>query len=140
MKKMKKIRIVIIFGILLISCSNIRKQDKEECKIEKADIKVVDFSIKTIVSVDYNKYEEYFNKEYKYFSIMDKGELINLSRIIETIEPIDSTYYSNVDTRAIMNLISNKDTTLICVGNLSLSIDGKIFKTPKALISFLEGL
>jgi len=137
---MKKIRLLIIFGILLISCNNIKKQNKEECQIEKANIKVVDFSIKTIISVDYIKYEEYFNKNYKYFSIIDKGKLINLSKIIETIEPIDSTYCSNVDTRAIINLISNKDTTLICVGNLSLSMNEKIFKTPKALIFFLEGL
>lgn len=135
-KKMEKNSILFLMGLIMFtSCHGLNKN-----KIEKITIKAVDFSVMTFTSVDCDKFEDYFNQQYKLVTIMDSTMINEFLGIISTLESIDSTYSKYVDTRVKVELYSQNDTSLICLGNLSLKKGGEIYKTPQSLIDFIENL
>jgi hypothetical protein len=89
------------------------------------------------LSVECDKFEEYF-KEYRIISITDTAVINDLLNQIDELEPIDSTYSKEIDTRAKIELFFKNDTNTICVGNLTLHMNNNIYKTPQELIDFIE--
>ncbi len=136
MKKINSLFVVIVFSTF-ISCQATKNKTESMNKIEKVQIKSVDFSIMTFLSVECDNFEEYF-KEYRQISITDTMVINELLNQMVELEPIDSTYSKSVDTRAKIELFSKNDTNTICVGNLTLCMNNYIYKTPKKLIDFIE--
>ncbi len=106
--------------------------------IKKVQIKLVDFSIMTIISVQCDNFEDYFHGNYHSYKITDTMTINKLLKQLSRLEPIDSTYSNNIDTRAKITFISDSDSTIICVGKLSMSVHNHIYKTPQSLINFVE--
>lgn len=138
MKKINSVIVVLIIAIFTY-CHNVQSKTGNMNMVKKIEIKSVDFSIMTSLSVECNKFEEYF-KDHKVFSITDTLSIKMIISLFENLEPIDSTYSKSVDTRAKVELFSNSDTSIICVGNISLYLNDKLYKTPQGLIDFIEKL
>lgn len=140
---MKKIKINSVLIVLMfsnfISCQNSKNENENINKIEKIQIKSVDFSIMTIISIECDKFEESFDN-YRTVLITDTAIINELFVHIDTLQPIDSTYSTNVNTRAKIDLFSKNDTNTICVGNLTLEMNNDIYRTPRRLIGFIEEL
>lgn len=136
MKEINNLLIVLIFSSF-INCQSAKKETGDMSKIEKVQIKSVDFSIMTIISVECDKFEESFD-DYRTVLITDKAMIKELLVHIDTLQPIDSTYNENINTRAKINLFKKNDTNTICVGNLTLQMNNDIYKTPRELIDFIE--
>jgi hypothetical protein len=136
MKKINSLFIVLILSTF-IYCQDAKKETENMNKIDKVQIKSVDFSIMTFLSVECDKFEEYF-KEYRIISITDTAVINDLLNQIDELEPIDSTYSKEIDTRAKIELFFKNDTNTICVGNLTLHMNNNIYKTPQELIDFIE--
>lgn len=138
---MKKIKINSVLIVLMfsnfISCQNSKNENENINKIEKIQIKSVDFSIMTIISIECDKFEESFDN-YRTVLITDTAIINELFVHIDTLQPIDSTYSTNVNTRAKIDLFSKNDTNTICVGNLTLEMNNDIYRTPRRLIGFIE--
>lgn len=136
---MKKINSLFLVTIIssFIYCQNTRSDAENMNKIIKIQIKSVDFSVMTFLSVECDRFEEYF-KKHKVYSITDTVMINEFMSHIDKLEPIDSTYSRSVDTRAKIELFSDSDTSIICVGNLSLYMNDNIYKTPQGLIDFIE--
>lgn len=122
---------------LFMFCQGAKPETESLKKIEEIQIQTVDFLIFTIISVDCDKFEEYFSNITSK-SITDTTVINELLRHIEKFEPIDSTYSKQVDARAKIHLISEIDTTTICVGYLSLQMNDSLYRTPQFIIDFLE--
>ncbi len=135
MEKINGLFIILIF-LAFICCQSTKNEADNLNEIEKVQIKSVDFSIMTFLSVECDKFEEYFN-EYRIFLITDTAAINELLNQIDEFEPIDSTYNKEIDTRAKINLFSKNDTTTICVGNLTLQVNNNIYKTPQGLVDFI---
>jgi hypothetical protein len=108
-------------------------------KIKKIQIESVDFSTMTFLSVECSEFEKYF-KEYRTISITNLKIINEFLRYFGKLEPIDSTYSKAVDTRAKVKLFTEADTSIICIGNLTLHMNENIYKTPQELIDFIENL
>lgn len=140
---MRKITILL----MLLMLSSFRDGGSIGCKkdrgIKKIEIKVADFDIMTVMDVDCDDFERYFSGEYSQVFITDSVMIDRLSHILDRLELTDSSDYRWVDTRAKIYLYSDIDyskskTTTICVDQLRLNIDGKMYKTPQELINFIE--
>lgn len=118
-------------------CHNVQNKTGDINMVKKIEIKSVDFSIMTSLSVECNRFEEYF-KDYKISSITDSLSIKMIMSLFKNLEPIDSTYSKSVDTRAKVELFSSSDTSIICVGNISLYMNEKFYKTPQGLIDIIE--
>lgn len=136
MNKINNLFVVFIFSTF-INCQISKNETEDLNKIEKIQIKVVDFSIMTFLSVECDKYEKYF-KDIKIITITDTVVINDLLAQIVEFELIDSSYSKSVDTRAKIELFSKKDTNIICVGNLTLYMNNKIYKTPNELIELIS--
>ncbi len=136
MNKINSLFIVLILSTF-IYCQNTKKENENINKIDKVQIKSVDFSIMTFLSVECDKFEEYF-KEYRIISITDTAVINELLNQIDKFEPIDSTYSKEIDTRAKIELFFKNHTNTICVGNLTLHMNNNIYKTPQELIDFID--
>lgn len=137
MKKIRKINRIFIVLILanLICCQSVKNESKNIDKIGKIQIKSVDFSIMTIISVECNQFEEYFSDCRTV--IITETELINkLIDQLSNLDPMDSNY--KVDIRARIDLFHEDYVDTICVGYLTLRINNEIYKTPQELIDFIE--
>jgi len=121
----------------IVNCQSTKKETGDISKIEKVQIKSVDFSIMTIISVECDKFEESFD-DYRTVLITDTAIINELLVHIDTLQPIDSTYSKNVNTRAKIDLFLKNDTNTICVGNLTLKMNNDIYKTPRELIDFID--
>jgi hypothetical protein len=119
---------------MLANCQN---TTSKMAKVTSVRIRSVDFSLMTVISVNCDNFEEYF-KNYKETHLTDSKKIENLLKQFNTLEPTDSTYCKNIDTRAKIELITSTDTTFICLGNLSLSLDNIQYKTPDSLIYLIE--
>lgn len=126
-----------LFAVIIISTFAYCQNTEDVNKIKKIRIKSVDFSIISFVSVECNKFEEYF-KKHKVSSITDTITINKFLNQITKLELIDSTYSKYVDTRVKIELFSDSDTSIICVGNLSLYMNDDFYKTPQGLIDFIE--
>jgi hypothetical protein len=91
----------------------------------------------TVISVNCESFEKYFT-DYNETILTDSVQISKLLIQFNGLESIDSTYSTTIDTRAKIELITNSDTTLICVGNLSLLKDHVHYKTPDNLIELIE--
>lgn len=138
MKKTNSLFVALIILAFMYS-HNTYSATENMNKIKKIQIKSVDFSIITFLSVECNKFEEYF-KEYKVSSITDTLAINKFLNQFAKLELIDTTYSKTVDTRAKIELFSNSDTSIICIGNLSLYMNDNIYKTPQGLIDLIEKL
>lgn len=136
MKKINSLFVVLIVSTF-IYCQNTKSDTGIMNKIKKVQIKSVDFSIMTFLTVECDKFEEYF-KEYRIYSFTDTVAINEFLSQIDKLEPIDSTYSKSVDTRAKIELFSDKDTSTICVGNLTVYMFDNIYKTPQGLIDLIE--
>lgn len=136
MKKMNSLSIVFMV-LTFICCQNSNEKIKTLKNIEKIQIKSISFFITTIVSVECDRFEDYFKEPFTN-SITDTVEINKLLKIIDKMEPIDSTYSNTVDVRAKINLFSKQDTNTICVGYLTVSMNNEIYKTPSELVDFIE--
>jgi len=136
---MKKIISILVFSIIFVfsSCQNCKNRVDDINKIDKIQIKSVDFSIMTIISVECDKFEEYF-ENYQTVSIVSPNIIRELLTFINELEPIDSTYSKEIDPRAKITLYSKKDTISICMGNLTMRMNNNIYKTPNKLIDLIE--
>lgn len=136
MKKINSILIVLMFSNF-ICCQSSKNGNENINKIEKIQIKSVDFSIMTIISIECDKFEESFD-DYRTVLITDTAIINKLLVHIDALQPIDSTYSKNVNTRAKIDLFFKNDTNTICVGNLTLQMNNDIYKTPRRLTDFIE--
>jgi hypothetical protein len=136
---MKKIISILVFSIIFVfsSCQNCKNRVDDINKIDKIQIKSVDFSIMTIISVECDKFEEYF-ENYQTVSIVSPNIIRELLTFINELKPIDSTYSKEIDTRAKITLYSKKDIISICMGNLTMRMNNNIYKTPNKLINLIE--
>ena len=119
---------------MLANCQN---TTSKMAKVTSVRIRSVDFSLMTVISVNCDNFEEYF-KNYKETYLTDAKKIENLLKQFNTLEPTDSTYFKNIDTRAKIELITGTDTTFICLGNLSLNLDNIQYKTPDSLIYLID--
>ena len=138
MKKINSLSLILIISIFAF-CQNVQNDNKKVNRVKEVKIKLIDFSLMTFISVDCDKYEEYF-KNYKVISITDSIEIQQFLQQMIKLEPIDSTYSKSVDTRAKIELITDLDTNIICVGSLSLYKDKNVYKTPQGVIDCIEKL
>jgi hypothetical protein len=138
MKKINNLILVLII-IILTYCHNGQSKTGNMNMVKKIEIKSVDFSRMTFLSVECNKFEEYF-KDYRVLSITDTLSIKMILSQFENLEQTDSTYSKSIDTRAKVELFSNSDTSIICIGNMSLYMNDKHYKTPQGLIDFIEKL
>jgi len=138
MKKINSLFFILIISIFVF-CDNVQNDDENMEKIKEVKIKLVDFSIMTVISIQCDKYEKYFEK-YNVFSLTDSTVVQQFMKQLINLEPIDYTYSESVDTRAKIELITDSDTSIVCVGKLSLCKDNKIYKTPQSIIDYLEKL
>ena len=106
-------------------------------KVTRVKIRSVNFSLMTIINVNCENFEKYFT-DYKETILTDSIRISTLLSQFNGLERTDSTYSSSIDTRAKIELITSKDTTLICVGNLSLLKDNVHYKTPDSLIELID--
>lgn len=136
MKKINSVLFVLMFSNF-ICCQNPKSENENIYKIEKIQIKSVDFSIMTIISIECDKFEESFD-DYRTVLITDTVIINELLVHIDSLQPIDSTYSENVNTRAKIDLFLKNDINTICVGNLTLEMNNDIYKTPRRLIGFIE--
>lgn len=140
-----KIRNIVMLLLVMIIFSNCQYSNTEEaskCDIEKIIIKAVDFSIMTPISIDCDNYEVSFDQQFRIFSITDSITVNRFLKTINNLEVIDSTFSKSVDTRVKVVLYSQRDTSLICIGNLTLTLNNRsdVYKTPQSLIEFVENL
>jgi hypothetical protein len=133
-------KIANIFNILMIlsftHCQN--TQNTQRNNINQIKIKSVDFTILSIISVECDNFERYF-QECNTFLTTDTVVINEFLNQLTNMDPIDSSYSTSIDTRAKINLFSDADTNIICVGNLTLYMNGNIYKTPQKLIEKIEG-
>lgn len=122
----------------MFSCGNSGNQQNQ--KIEKVVLKQVDFSVMTIISVECEKYEEYFSDQYKIKEIKNSNDVNGLMQHLQTLEPIDSTYSSHVDVRAKVEIYYADNISTICLGNLSIKKDGKIYKNTPEIKEYINRL
>ena len=128
--------------VMFSSChfSQATKQNQSnQDKIEKVEIKSVNLLIMTCYAIDCDSFDNSFSQA-KVTTITDSSSIGELSGILGSLEPTDSTYSDYVDTRAKIKLISNRDTSEICLNYLMLSKDGTLYKTPKELVDYIERL
>lgn len=137
MKRVDNLLIVLMFCSSFINCQNYKNETGETSKIEKVQIKSVDFSIMTIISIVCDKFDDSFD-DYRTVLITDTATINELLVHMNTLQPIDSTYSNFVNTRAKLDLYTTNDTTIVCVGNLTTQVNDDIYKTPRGLINFIE--
>ena len=118
---------------LFANCQNTSSMDQ----VNRVEILSVDFSLMTVISVKCENFEYYFTN-YKETILTDSVQIATLLNQFKDLERIDSTYSTSIDTRAKIKLITNNDTILICVGNLSLLKDNVNYKTPDNLIELID--
>jgi hypothetical protein len=133
MKKLNSLLILTMLVSLFANCQNKTSMDK----VTRVEIRSVNFSLMTVISVKCENFEKYFT-DYKETILTDSVQIATLLSHFNDLERTDSTYSTSIDTRAKIKLITNKDTTLICVGNLSLLKDNVHYKTPDSLIELID--
>ncbi len=106
-------------------------------RVTSVRIKSVDLSLMTVISVNCDNFEGYF-KKYKETFLTDPVKIQKFLMQFSNLEPTDSTYSKNIDTRAKIELITGTDTSYICVGNLSLRLDNVHYKTSDSLRYLIE--
>lgn len=133
MKKINSLLILTMLVSLFANCQNKTSMDK----VTRVEIRSVNFSLMTVISVKCENFEKYFT-DYKETILTDSVQIATLLSHFNDLERTDSTYSTSIDTRAKIKLITNKDTTLIFVGNLSLLKDKVHYKTPDSLIELID--
>lgn len=133
MKKINSLLMLTLLISLFANCQNRTVMDK----VTRIKIRSVKFSLMTVISVNCESFEKYFT-DYNETILTDSVQISKLLIQFNGLESIDSTYSTTIDTRAKIELITNSDTTLICVGNLSLLKDHVHYKTPDNLIELIE--
>lgn len=133
MKKLNSLLILTLLISLFANCQN----RTSIVKVTRVKIRSVNFSLMTIINVNCENFEKYFT-DYKETILTDSIRISTLLSQFNGLERTDSTYSSSIDTRAKIELITSKDTTLICVGNLSLLKDNVHYKTPDSLIELID--
>ena len=126
--------LLIVFLVFFASCQN---RDVEK-KVISIHVMTVDFSILTIAIVNCDDFEKSFQNS-KQFCFTDSIQINELLHQFADLERTDSTYSKFVDTRAKIEINSNIDTTIVCVGYYSLVRNNVIYKTPEKLIELIEG-
>ena len=135
MKRINSLFIIIMISSIFADCQN---TTSKMAKVKSVHIRSVDFSLMTFIAVNCDNFEEYF-KNCKETTLTDSKKIERFWMQFSTLEPTDSTYNKNIDTRAKIELITEADTIHICIGNLSLSLDNVQYKTPDSLIYLIEG-
>ncbi|WP_321438344.1 hypothetical protein [uncultured Bacteroides sp.] len=126
-----------IFPIICLS------QKNENCKIEKIIVKHVGFyNHYTTVDVPCHDFEKAFNHctDFKVHEIKDSLAIKNFLKLLCNLELRDSTIYPNIDTRAKIELCSQKDTLVVCLNQFLTIKDGVKYKTSEALRDFIENM
>lgn len=118
---------------LFANCQNKTSLNKVIC----VEIRSVNFSLMTAISVKCDNFEKYFTN-YKETILTDSVQIAMLLSQFTVLERTDSMYSTLIDTRAKIKLITSQDTTLICAGNLSLLKNNVHYKTPVTLIELIE--
>lgn len=129
--------LIIMVVPLFVFCQGAKPETESVKNIEEIQVQSVGFSIFTLISIDCDKFEDSFSK-ITAKSITDTTVIKELLSHIDKFEPIDSTYSKRINTRAKIHMISEKDTTTICVGYLSLQMKDSLYRTPQFIIDFLE--
>jgi hypothetical protein len=128
--------------VLFSHCQELNNKKIDIRNIEKMTIQKVDISIMTIVNVDCDKYEEFFNEKVKFALISDSTITNEFVGIINLLEPTNSNYSKFVDTRVKVKLFTKSETYIICIGQLSCSINNsnELFITSDLLLKFIEDI
>lgn len=135
---MKKNSLFIFMVVpLFMFCQSVKPDTESVKNIEEIQVQAVDFFTFTIISVDCDKFEEYFSNITSK-SITNSTVINEFLSHIDKFEPIDSTYSKQINTRAKIHMISKNDTTTICVGYLTLQMNDSLYRTPQFIIDFLE--
>ena len=138
---MNKLVITILIGIGLFSMfinKNLCTYNKTY-RVNVIKIKKVDFNILTFAAVKCIDFDTYFNFP-KEIIIKDKTLIDEILLLLNNLELIDSTYSSEIDTRAVIELKMHSKDIIICIGNLTTIKNGKIYKTSTTLKNIIESL
>lgn len=138
---MRKISILIfcLLSSIYSFCQN--KETNTACSdsIKKIQIKAVDFSILTFITVECSNFEMYF-PDYRTLNIEDKQIINKFLGQMKNLEQVSSDYSLSVDTRAVMEIFTETGISTVCIGNLTLYLNGIYYKTPEKLIELIESL
>lgn len=136
----KKYLFLLLFFLFPILCLS---QKYENCNVEKIIVKHVGFyNYYTAVDIPCHDFEKAFDHcaDFKVHEIKDSLAIRNFLKQLSNLEPIDSTIYPNIDTRAKIELCSQKDTSIVCLNQFLTIKDGVKYKTSEALRNFIENL
>jgi hypothetical protein len=138
---MRKISILIfcLLSSIYSFCQNKETYTASSNDIEKIQIEAVDFSILTFITVECTNFEKHF-PDYRTLNIEDKQTINKFLGQIENLEQVSSDYSLSVDTRAKMEIYTETGISTVCIGNLTLYLNGIYYKTPEKLIELIESL
>ncbi len=109
--------------------------------IQKVIIKHTSFAILTPISIGCDQFEDYFSSNINTIEINDEEKIQQLFNLLKKIEKIDSNYTEFVDTRAVLEIFNdNEKIEVICLGNLSIRMDGVVYKNNYKIRDFISQL
>jgi hypothetical protein len=146
-----KIHGIFLIGIISIkilcflSCGNRQGNKKIEINniekdiVTKIEVKKVDFYITSIIHIDCNVYEKYFNTMKSRHIITAKDSISLLMNIISNLQKDTSNY--RPDTRAKL-LIYHKNNSIdtLCMSLVGILLNGESYLVDKRLIEIVDEL
>jgi hypothetical protein len=121
---------VIIFT--LIGCNNQKSETVKKIKLTK-----VDFAITSIISVDCDRLENYFNEEVETIIIEDQNEIEKIMKVISSLESDTTNYKPDVRAKLLLHYDNNKIDT-ICMSDIGILYNGKSYNINKDLVKIVE--
>jgi hypothetical protein len=133
----------IIFCFFLNTKCTFSQNNKnmEDTLIRKVVIKHTSFDILTPISVSCDQYEDYFSSNIKIVEINNEEKFQQLLFLLLNMEHIDKNFAETVDTRAVLEMFKDDDSIeVVCLGNLSIKMDGVLYKNNSKIRNFINQL
>ncbi len=106
--------------------------------IDRLKIQYVDLSIMTAIRVDCSEFESYFNKSISKQEITSKEFLSSFSEQLSNLKVISEDYNPNPDTRIRLEIISNDNIELVCIGNLVVKYKGESYVNDESFKQLIQ--
>jgi hypothetical protein len=132
--KIKMFTTVLFMGMYLFSCNT------PEPKYYDEYIKILytDFEIETPIGINCDSFDNYFKGSIDSVLITDPKNILKLISEIESLQLIDTNYYSEPDTRAkIVIKLKNKPIYTVCLDFLVVKYQKNSYKNSENFRSLI---
>jgi len=113
-----------ILTLIIIMTSFLNNFGNKPIKIEKIELRSVDFNITSIIGVRCNNFENYFKEEVDTTWIYDRNIIEDFVKSINALKTDPMNYYPDVRAKLLFYKTNGKIDTL-CMSNVGIVFNGK---------------